>query len=132
MECRCGYKGPAEVGDFGLNTKLLLQEHYRCPKCKGLRDKIRWLHSPDSIRKELMFPSLCHGPEKRHSPARRVVTFIIGGDNKTVGYSIHCLLCTWGESSSISIEDAMAIKKEFGDKINFVNAENELRKLLGR
>ena len=108
MNCKCGYEGWAEVGDFGFNKERLMQRYYRCPKCKST-DPI-YIDSIDSAKKFLMFGGSCI---RGHPRAEQVINFITGGaDNGLVGYSIHCPVCKWGHGSGIKREDYDKLIKE--------------------
>jgi len=134
MHCNCGFIGWAEVGNFGFDKEWLSMNNYRCPKC-GTIDRGKFvIHSIDRIRCCLLFPEFCTRKIPLPHKERKVVEFITGeADNTTVGYSIHCPNCGWGEGSAISKEDYEKLKTLVKEgKLNIMliekNCETELRR----
>ncbi len=125
MKCsKCKFEGEAEVGKFGKDSLP-----FRCPKCKST--KLEHYDTIDEIRRALLFPRVCWGVERKHPdfPSKQVVEFITGGaDKTTVGYSIHCPVCSWGSGSCITKKEYEKLLKE--QKMLIVkDADIELRKL---
>lgn len=112
MKCKCGYEGPAEVGDFGFDKTKLYRRHFKCPKC-GSTD-MSLIHSIDSIKRALLFPRKCsgvRGETPSHKEVEVVVNFLFGGANGSVGYSIHCPICGWGQGSAIIRDEYIELKR---------------------
>ncbi len=115
MKCKCGYEGPAEVGDFGKHPEYWFTMYWKCPKCLST-DSIVHLNPIDTIKKALLFPHICGGHREDHLPKHRdteeVVNFLAHNKNREwIGYSIHCPICNWGQGSGISIKDFKLLVK---------------------
>ena len=141
MECNCGYKGLAELGNFpdeSCNGKYkdlpFMNTHYRCPKCKSNK-KIKWLTPIDSIRYALLFGEFCNGTicNQPHNKTRKNVEFITSNsNNRFVGYSISCPICHYGHGSGILIKEYENLIKEVKEgKFILIqkDADTELNKL---
>jgi len=138
MKCKCGYEGWAEIGNFpderfggkykDMNTP------YRCPKCKSNKN-ILYIDAIDRIRKVLILGEICRRNIPYPHKAKKKVEFITGGaDNSTVGYSIYCPICGWGEGSAIKLEDYEKLVNEAkSGKFILVqkDVDEELRKIMG-
>lgn len=101
MECKCGYRGIAEIGQFkGLRHGQERELPYRCPKCKSL--DFRWINEIDSVRLALIQPD-----------GRNIVNLLTGGaDPSFVGYSIFDPTTHYGRGGTISLEEYKALKEE--------------------
>lgn len=133
MKCKCGYEGPAEIGEF-RDKDVPWTVHYKCPECKTVNTlKIKYIESFDRIRAVLLYPEKCQGVKgetEEHAPVDKVVEFITGGaDLNTVGYGIGCPVCQWGTGSAISKEEFEKLKKLYPDKIVVKDCAEEMAKI---
>ncbi len=120
MKCKCGYEGLAEIGNFpnevdGGKYKNLkyMNTPYRCPNCKSNKN-MEHINSIDSIAKVIKLGEICYKKIPYPHKTKKIVRFFFGGADKTfISYSIHCPLCKWGISSTISLEEYETLKKEF-------------------
>lgn len=103
MECKCGYKGLAEIGNFSGSRHGQHRDeiHFRCPKCKTF--DFRWINEIDSVREALIFPTEHNHVSMSQGEASPDLCF----------YSIYNPSTSWGHSGTISIEEYNELINEF-------------------
>ncbi len=104
MECKCGYKGLAEIGDFPDERwgEIIGTCSYRCPECKSNKN-IMYNHAIDSIAEVIV-----------RNRFRNVLQFFFeGADKNTIGFSITNPRTKLGHGSTITVEEFEMLRKKY-------------------
>jgi hypothetical protein len=107
MNCKCGYSGLAEVGNY-ISRKFSKDGSpisFRCQRCKS-SESIVYINSIDSVREALIRPN-----------GRTVSFYTGGGDHGFIGYSITDKN-NFGVGSTISFQEYEDLLKEMDGKLN--------------
>ncbi len=105
MECKCGYEGKPEYGNFQSTEIPHLKVHMRCPSCKKTARGIIY-SNVDMVEYQIRYPEVCTGwgPE-RHRDKEKILSFLPGQSSDLMFYAITCPACNYGMASAVNPEE---------------------------